>query len=180
MADKQLKDVFNLISKYIVELEKQNKKFTSLQSSDIPIIKDTVFQNFLEPLINNHKKSQSSLSSLKFLMKNIPELKSPIRVNKKSGVKKRSIGLNITNNIKETKAQEKNKLIGITTDLAERKAHWKKIYPNMKNFKISNSGLTHAHAQAIENKYLRFGYSGHPGGPAVPGYVYSVYTFDKS
>ncbi len=41
------------------------------------------------------------------------------------------------------------------------------------------TALTYEQAQEHEFAYIRaYGYEGHPGGDYVPGYVWSVYTFE--
>ena len=74
----------------------------------------------------------------------------------------------------------KNKQVGNTTNIENRKSAWKQQYPRMKNFKIRASGLTKAQAQSKEDQFIKRGYDGHPGGKPVPGKKYAVYTFDKS
>ena len=211
MADKQVKDVFDLICKHIAELETKIKKFTSLQSSDIPIIKDEQFQKEVKQVISNHTNSKHNLKSLKFFIEGTPDRKETKAQweNKVIGTTSITTDIeNITAYLKEKYPDMKNfkisgvsltpaqaqavenkyihmgysshPVVGITTDIEKRKAYWKQQYPRMKNFKIIASGLTHAQAQKIENEYISQGCEGHPGGEVVSGYVYYVYTFDKS
>ena len=70
------------------------------------------------------------------------------------------------------------KRVGITTNIKERKAHWKREHSNLRNFKEKKKNLTQKQAQETENKYIKKGYKGHPGGKKKPGKVYSVYTFN--
>ena len=66
--------------------------------------------------------------------------------------------------------------VGMTTDVEERKKHWKSKYPNL-TWRVVDSGLTYEQAQRMENNYISRGYKGSPGGEKKSGYKYSVYTF---
>ena len=68
--------------------------------------------------------------------------------------------------------------VGITQNVPQRQAHWRAVYPSLRDWQIIGSGLTYRQAQDIENQYLRKGFDGHPGGLKRPGSDYAVYTFE--
>ena len=70
------------------------------------------------------------------------------------------------------------KRVGITHDPNGRRQRWEVKYPNLKEWEIIDRGLTYEEAQDIENKYIKMGYDGSPGGEKKQGKVYSVYTFE--
>ena len=72
------------------------------------------------------------------------------------------------------------KRIGITTDPQRRKKEWESLYPSLRNWRVVATGLTYDQAQEQEFCYVRGkGFIGN-GGDYVPGYVWSVYTFEYS
>ena len=75
------------------------------------------------------------------------------------------------------KAFPDGKRVGISQNIEQRKAHWRSVYPKMTDWQIIKTALSYDQAQALENEYLSRGYDGSPGGPRMPGYNYSVYTF---
>lgn len=81
-------------------------------------------------------------------------------------------------NKKEINIDFKNQRAGMTSNLKERKAYWKKRHPHLKNWKVVENSLTYQEAQTIENQYKKKGYTAHPGGRKKKGRVYSVYTFE--
>ena len=69
--------------------------------------------------------------------------------------------------------------IGITTDLAEREAYWRRQHPGLRNWTVYRRNLTQSDAQAEENRLRQqWGCDGAPGGPSRLGPVWSVYGFD--
>ena len=48
----------------------------------------------------------------------------------------------------------------------------------MYNFRVMYQGLTYDEALSWENHYKGKGYEAEPGGPRIPGAVYSVYTYE--
>ena len=68
--------------------------------------------------------------------------------------------------------------VGMTTDLAEREQYWRSVYPHLYNWRVEAYGLTYEQAQALENQIAaQRGCQSAPGGAHVPGYVWSVYSF---
>ena len=61
----------------------------------------------------------------------------------------------------------------------ERRAHWKREHPDLKNWKTIASNLTYSEALKRETTHAaKNGYEAHPGGRKKPGRVYSVYKFN--
>ena len=69
------------------------------------------------------------------------------------------------------------KRVGITTDVTPRERFWRGIYGPSVNFKIEAEGLSYEEALKMENKFIKKGYTGNPGGDQVKGKDYFVYTF---
>lgn len=73
--------------------------------------------------------------------------------------------------------------IGITTDLATRKAHWELVYRGMQNWQVLAGPLSKAQAQAEETRLAgQYGCEAHAGGddPDVPGLSWYVYGFNHN
>ena len=70
------------------------------------------------------------------------------------------------------------KRVGITSDPVEREKYWRSQYPSLHSWRIRDRGLTYEQAQREENKYIKMGYEGSPGGKKKPGNIYYVYTFE--
>lgn len=55
--------------------------------------------------------------------------------------------------------------IGITTDLASRKAHWESVHPTLRDWQIMAGPTNRANAQALETQLAReHNCEAHPGG----------------
>ena len=69
---------------------------------------------------------------------------------------------------------------GSTTDVAERRAHWSREHPSLRDWKLIDSlYLSKAEAQAAEDSHREWhGCDGAPGGPEMPGLVWWVYHFE--
>ena len=70
------------------------------------------------------------------------------------------------------------KRVGMTQDIQQRQADWRREYPSLHNWIVRATHLTYEQAQKMEEDYIRQGYEGSPGGPYAPGNVWSVYTFE--
>ncbi len=71
------------------------------------------------------------------------------------------------------------KYVGMTSQNPYlRKQEWENQGRVISDFVIIQTGLTYDEAQELENSYKIKGYQAEPGGPRVPGVVYSVYVFE--
>ena len=69
--------------------------------------------------------------------------------------------------------------VGMTSNVASRKRHWKSKHRSFRNWKVLKGKLTYDQALATEKKYTaKRGIAGHGGGPRKRGRVYSVYSFN--
>ena len=69
------------------------------------------------------------------------------------------------------------KRVGISHDPEERRKHWERKYPSLRDWTIIARHLTYEQAQKKEEEYIAKGYEGGLGGEKKSGRVYSVYTF---
>ena len=69
---------------------------------------------------------------------------------------------------------------GITTDVAERRAHWSREHPSLSDWKLIGVPYSStAEAQAAEDSYREVhGCHGAPGDPEMPGRLWWVYHFE--
>ena len=68
--------------------------------------------------------------------------------------------------------------IGITTDVAERRAHWLRQHPRMTNWQVLEVHNTRTAAQAAETRLAsRYNCQAHAGGGGAERAQWSVYYF---
>ena len=71
--------------------------------------------------------------------------------------------------------------VGITTDSRRRRQEWERKYPNLKNWRIIDSGLSYSAAQKKEDEYARRNHcQAHHGGIDNERRNWSVYRFDEN
>ena len=71
------------------------------------------------------------------------------------------------------------KYVGMTSRHPDlRKQEWESQGRVISGFTVIYTCLTYDEALEIENRYRLSGYRAEPGGPRVPGNVYSVYVFE--
>lgn len=72
--------------------------------------------------------------------------------------------------------------LGMTSRPYERIKEWQKIYPNLRNWRILETGLTYNQALKKENDYRnsleKFDIESQPGGMPKQGFIYCIYVFE--
>ena len=72
--------------------------------------------------------------------------------------------------------------VGMTTNPEERRQYWQRRYPyTFRNWVVLARNLTYDVAASTEDAVARRdGCAAEPGGPRIPGNVWSVYRFEHS
>lgn len=69
--------------------------------------------------------------------------------------------------------------VGMTTNLEERKQHWKGEYPNLSGWEVIKGGLSYSAALKLESEHAKaHGCVSYPGGEDNGKSNWSVYKFN--